>query len=179
MNLRASTPLIQSKLNKKIEINYPKYIDYNIKVQIYEKMKEYFNDEDLDIIRLSLKYENEKVFKAIKEFEKNQILSSLILTFKKFIEQYKQRKNILGDKINYLFSTRKLHFDKENESEEIILKNKKILGNQNLEQNKIENNMKNFQNYKSSSTSSKLLNTLKDNDKKGAKKKFKKDIKKI
>ena len=178
MNLRASTPLIQSKLNKKIEINYPKYIDYNIKVQIYEKMKDYFNEEDLDIIRLSLKYENEKVFKAIKEFEKNQILSSLILTFKKFIEQYKQRKNILGDKINYLFSTRKLHFDKENESEEIILKNKKILGNQNLEQNKIENNMKNFQNYKSSSTSSKLLNTLKDNDKKGAKKNLKKILKK-
>ena len=178
MNLRASTPLIQSKLNKKIEINYPKYIDYNIKVQIYEKMKDYFNEEDLDIIRLSLKYENEKVFKAIKEFEKNQILSSLILTFKKFIEQYKQRKNILGDKINYLFSTRKLHFDKENESEEIILKNKKILGNQNLEQNKIENNMKNFQNYKSSSTSSKLLNTLKDNDKKGAKKNLKKVLKK-
>ena len=178
MNLRASTPLIQSKLNKKIEINYPKYIDYNIKVQIYEKMKDYFNEEDLDIIRLSLKYENEKVLKAIKEFEKNQILSSLILTFKKFIEQYKQRKNILGDKINYLFSTRKLHFDKENESEEIILKNKKILGNQNLEQNKIENNMKNFQNYKSSSTSSKLLNTLKDNDKKGAKKNLKKILKK-
>ena len=178
MNLRASTPLIQSKLNKKIEINYPKYIDYNIKVQIYEKMKDYFNEEDLDIIRLSLKYENEKVFKAIKEFEKNQILSSLILTFKKFIEQYKQRKNILGDKINYLFSTRKLHFDKENESEEINLKNKKILGNQNLEQNKIENNMKNFQNYKSSSTSSKLLNTLKDNDKKGAKKNLKKILKK-
>ena len=178
MNLRASTPLIQSKLNKKIEINYPKFIDYNIKVQIYEKMKDYFNEEDLDIIRLSLKYENEKVFKAIKEFEKNQILSSLILTFKKFIEQYKQRKNILGDKINYLFSTRKLHFDKENESEEIILKNKKILGNQNLEQNKIENNMKNFQNYKSSSTSSKLLNTLKDNDKKGAKKNLKKILKK-
>ena len=178
MNLRASTPLIQSKLNKKIEINYPKFIDYNIKVQIYEKMKDYFNEEDLDIIRLSLKYENEKVLKAIKEFEKNQILSSLILTFKKFIEQYKQRKNILGDKINYLFSTRKLHFDKENESEEIILKNKKILGNQNLEQNKIENNMKNFQNYKSSSTSSKLLNTLKDNDKKGAKKNLKKILKK-
>ena len=178
MNLRASTPLIQSKLNKKIEINYPKFIDYNIKVQIYEKMKDYFNEEDLDIIRLSLKYENEKVLKAIKEFEKNQILSSLILTFKKFIEQYKQRKNILGDKINYLFSTRKLHFDKENESEEIILKNKKILGNQNLEQNKIENNMKNFQNYKSSSTSSKLLNTLKDNDKKGAKKNLKKVLKK-
>ncbi len=173
---RSSSPLIKSKLAKKMEINSPKLIDYNIKVQIYEKMKEYFNDEDLDIIRLSLKYENEKVINEIKQFEKDQILSKLILTFKKFIEQYKKRKSIFGNKINYLFSTRQLNFDIENE--EIIHQNKKLFSRQSLEQNNYKNNMKHFENFRTFSNSSKRLKPYKENDKKVIKKNLKKMLKK-
>ena len=176
LKFRSSTPLIKSKLAKKMEINSPKLIDYNIKVQIYEKMKEYFNDEDLDIIRLSLKYENEKVINEIKQFEKDQILSKLILTFKKFIEQYKKRKSIFGNKINYLFSTRQLNFDIENE--EIIHQNKKLFSRQSLEQNNYKNNMKHFENYRTFSNSSKRLKPYKENDKKVIKKNLKKMLKK-
>ena len=176
IKFRSSTPLIKSKLAKKMEINSPKLIDYNIKVQIYEKMKEYFNDEDLDIIRLSLKYENEKVINEIKQFEKDQILSKLILTFKKFIEQYKKRKSIFGNKINYLFSTRQLNFDIENE--EIIHQNKKLFSRQSLEQNNYKNNMKHFENYRTFSNSSKRLKPHKENDKKVIKKNLKKMLKK-
>ena len=176
IKFRSSTPLIKSKLAKKMEINSPKLIDYNIKVQIYEKMKEYFNDEDLDIIRLSLKYENEKVINEIKQFEKDQILSKLILTFKKFIEQYKKRKSIFGNKINYLFSTRQLNFDIENE--EIIHQNKKLFSRQSLEQNNYKNNMKHFENYRTFSNSSKRLKPYKENDKKVIKKNLKKMLKK-
>ena len=176
IKFRSSTPLIKSKLAKKMEINSPKLIDYNIKVQIYEKMKEYFNDEDLDIIRLSLKYENEKVINEIKQFEKDQILSKLILTFKKFIEQYKKRKSIFGNKINYLFSTRQLNFDIENE--DIIYQNKKLFSRQSLEQNNYKNNMKHFENYRTFSNSSKRLKPYKENDKKVIKKNLKKMLKK-
>ena len=175
-NTRSSTPLLKSKLNREMEINSPQLIDYNIKVQIYEKMKEYFNNEDLDIIRLSLKYENKKVINAIKQFENNKILSTLILTFKNFIDQYKERKSIFGDKINYLFSTRQLNF--ENEKENIIHQNKKYYGRHSLEQNNIKSNMKNYSNYRTFSNSSKRLNTLNGNDKKVLKKKLKKLLKK-
>ena len=87
-NIRSRTPILKPKKIEKIKI---------------------------DNTRLSLKYENEKVLNEINNFKKNNIISNLILIFKNFIAQYKKRKDIFGEKINYLFSSRK--FDLENENE--------------------------------------------------------------
>ena len=114
-NIRSRTPILKPKKIEKIKIDNTSHIDNKDKLEIYEKMKDYFYEEDLDIIRLSLKYENEKVLNEINNFKKNNIISNLILIFKNFIAQYKKRKDIFGEKINYLFSSRK--FDLENENE--------------------------------------------------------------
>ena len=133
------TPILKFKNVDKIKINNTPNIDNKYKLQIYEKMKDYFYEEDLDIIRLSLKYENEKVMNAIYNYKKNNIISNLILVFKKFIDQYKKRKDIFGDKINYLFSTRKFDFENENENytkKDIINDEKKVVNlNQSSEHN--------------------------------------------
>ena len=115
-NTQSRTPILKMKNIEKIKNNNTLYIDNKYKLQIYEKMKDYFYEEDLEIIRLSLKYENEKVLNAINKFKEDNIISNLILIFKKFIIQYKKRKEIFGDKINYLFSTRKFDFECENEN---------------------------------------------------------------
>ena len=115
-NIQSRTPILKMKNIEKIKNNNTLYIDNKYKLQIYEKMKDYFYEEDLEIIRLSLKYENEKVLNAINKFKEDNIISNLILIFKKFIIQYKKRKEIFGDKINYLFSTRKFDFECENEN---------------------------------------------------------------
>ena len=51
--------------------------------KIYDKMKEYFKGENLNIIRLMIKYENESIMTAIKNFKINEDINYLIEAFKK------------------------------------------------------------------------------------------------
>ena len=137
-------------------------------------MKEYFDEEDLDIIRISLKYENESVIDAIRKYNNNHIISNLILIFKKFIAQYKKRSVLFGDKIKYLLSTRKLDFDKENES--MIHLNKSYF-NSTVKLNAHKNFVKTISNIRCLSHSSSGLNKINDSQKKITKKNIKKLLK--
>ena len=117
LNENQEIPLIKPKIQQSIKIN-SQMIDFENKVKIYEKMKDYFNDDDIEIIRISLKYENESIMKAIKIYKNNGILSSLIMAFKKAIERYKKKYILFGEKGQYLFSTRKIDFEDQNKSED-------------------------------------------------------------
>ena len=117
INLTPETPLIKPKIQQSVKIN-SQMTDFENKVKIYEKMKDYFNDDDIEIIRISLKYENESIMKAIKEYKNNGILSSLIMAFKKAIVRYKKKYILLGEKGEHLFSTRKMDLDDQNKSED-------------------------------------------------------------
>ena len=66
--------------------------------KIYEKMKEYFQGEDLNIIRLMIKYENESIMTAIKNFQINEDLNYLIDAFQKSIIRYKTKSLIQNQK---------------------------------------------------------------------------------
>ena len=92
ITFKSNTPILQSNNNQNI--------DYKCKVEIYEKMKDYFDEDDLDIIRISLKYENESVIDGIKDYQNNHIISNLILIFKQFIIQYKKRSVMTDIKLN-------------------------------------------------------------------------------
>ena len=81
-------------------------------------MKDYFNEDDIDIIRISLKYENESIMKAVKNYLNNGTLSSLILAFKKAVARYKKKSLLLGEKGEQFFSTRKIDLEEQNKSED-------------------------------------------------------------
>ena len=164
ITFKSNTPILQSNNNQNI--------DYKCKVEIYEKMKDYFDEDDLDIIRISLKYENESVIDGIKDYQKNHIISNLILIFKKFIIQYKKRSVMFGDKIKYLLSTRKLDF----ESEGLIHLNKSHF-NTDIKLNDRKNEIKTISNIRSFSHFSARPKKKKEYDKKIMKKKIKKLLK--
>ena len=174
ITFKSSTPILKPKLDKNLIIKNNQNINLNNKVEIYEKMKEYFDEEDLDIIRISLKYENESVIEAIRKYKNNHIISNLILIFKKFIAQYKKRSLLFGDKIKYLLSTRKLDFDKENEG--VIHLNKSFFKST-IKLNAHKNLVKTISNIRSLSHSSSGLNKINDSEKKITKKNIKKLLK--
>ena len=60
-------------------------------------MKEYFEGENLNIVRLTLKYENESIMIAIKKFKEDANLINLIESFQKAIKRFK-RKTIQNQK---------------------------------------------------------------------------------
>ena len=112
-----TAPLIKPKIEERVKIN-TQIIDFESKVKIYEKMKDYFNEDDIDIIRISLKYENESIMKAVKNYLNNGTLSSLILAFKKAVARYKKKSLLLGEKGEQFFSTRKIDLEEQNKSED-------------------------------------------------------------
>ena len=85
--------------------------------KIYEKMKEYFYGENLNIIRLMIKYENESIMKAIKNFKINLDLNILIETFQKAIIRYKRKSIFQTQKIqiNNFNNYKSFSHNKENE----------------------------------------------------------------
>ncbi len=114
LKIANTIPIIKPKNEQGVKIN-SQIIDFESKVKIYEKMKDYFNEDDIEIIRISLKYENESIMKAIKNYNNNGTLSSLILAFKKAIARYKKKSSLLGDTF---FSTRKIDLEEQNKSED-------------------------------------------------------------
>ena len=125
LNETPETISIKPKIQQNVKIN-SQMVDFENKVKIYEKMKDYFNDDDIEIIRISLKYENESIMKAIKIYKNNGILSSLIMAFKKAIIRYKKKYFLLGERGDYLFSTRKMDLDEQNKSEDFKNKVKRF-----------------------------------------------------
>ena len=89
LKIANTIPIIKPKNEQGVKIN-SQIIDFESKVKIYEKMKDFFNEDDIEIIRISLKYENESIMKAIKNYNHNGTLSSLILAFKNAIASYKK-----------------------------------------------------------------------------------------
>jgi len=114
LKIANTIPIIKPKNEQGVKID-SQIIDFDNKVKIYEKMKDYFNEDDIEIIRISLKYENESIMKAIKNYNNNGTLSSLILAFKNAIARYKKKSSLLGDTF---FSTRKIDLEEQNKSED-------------------------------------------------------------
>ena len=114
LKIANTIPIIKPKNEQGVKIN-SQIIDFESKVKIYEKMKDFFNEDDIEIIRISLKYENESIMKAIKNYNHNGTLSSLILAFKNAIASYKKKSSLLGEKF---FSTRKIDLEQQNKSED-------------------------------------------------------------
>ena len=83
--------------------------------KIYDKMKEYFKGENLNIIRLMIKYENESIMTAIKNFKINEDINYLIEEFQKSIIRYKKKSIMQTQKIpNNILSN---HFNKNNDKD--------------------------------------------------------------
>jgi len=114
LKIANTIPIIKPKNEQGVKID-SQIIDFDNKVKIYEKMKDYFNEDDIEIIRISLKYENESIMKAIKNYNNNGTLSSLILAFKNAIARYKKKSSLLGDTF---ISTRKIDLEEQNKSED-------------------------------------------------------------
>ena len=89
---RTKNVLSSSEKNKKVIKGLTDIEDENeYRDKIYEKMKEYFNGENLNIVRLTLKYENENIMKAIKKFKEDTNLINLIESFQKAIRRFKSK----------------------------------------------------------------------------------------
>ncbi len=89
---RTKNVLSSSQKNKKVIKGLTDIEDENeYRDKIYEKMKEYFNGENLNIVRLTLKYENENIMKAIKKFKEDTNIINLIESFKKAIRRFKSK----------------------------------------------------------------------------------------
>ena len=87
-NVLSSTSLKSKQFIK--ELNENEY-ENKYKEKIYETMKEYFEGENLNIIRLTLKYENENIMIAIKKFKEDLNLINLIEAFQKAIRRFKKK----------------------------------------------------------------------------------------
>ena len=97
-NEREKNVLSSSQKNKKVIKGLTDIEDENeYRDKIYEKMKEYFEGENLNIVRLTLKYENESIMIAIKKFKEDANLIDLIESFQKAIKRFK-RKTIQNQK---------------------------------------------------------------------------------
>ena len=97
-NEREKNVLSSSQKNKKVIKGLTDIEDENeYRDKIYEKMKEYFEGENLNIVRLTLKYENESIMIAIKKFKEDANLINLIESFQKAIKRFK-RKTIQNQK---------------------------------------------------------------------------------
>ena len=81
--------------------------------KIYEKMKEYFQGENLNIIRLMLKYENESIMEAINDFKINEDINFLIEAFQKSIVRYKKKSIIQTPKFPLNILTNNLKQNKD------------------------------------------------------------------
>ncbi len=81
--------------------------------KIYEKMKEYFQGENLNIIRLMLKYENESIMEAINDFKINEDINFLIEAFQKSIVRYKKKSVIQTPKFPLNILTNNLKQNKD------------------------------------------------------------------
>ncbi len=89
---RAKNVLSSSQKNKKVIKGLTDIEDENeYRDKIYEKMKEYFEGENLNIVRLTLKYENENIMIAIKKFKEDANLINLIQSFQKAIRRFKTK----------------------------------------------------------------------------------------
>ena len=95
---REKNVLSSSQKSKKVIKGLTDIEDENeYRDKIYEKMKEYFEGENLNIVRLTLKYENESIMIAIKKFKEDANLIDLIESFQKAIKRFK-RKTIQNQK---------------------------------------------------------------------------------
>ncbi len=76
-------------------------------------MKEYFQGENLNIIRLMLKYENESIMEAINDFKINEDINFLIEAFQKSIVRYKKKSIIQTPKFPLNILTNNLKQNKD------------------------------------------------------------------
>ena len=122
---REKNVLSSSQKSKKVIKGLTDIEDENeYRDKIYEKMKEYFEGENLNIVRLTLKYENESIMIAIKKFKEDANLIDLIESFQKAIKRFK-RKTIQNQKytlslnqIIYRPNIEQKHFEKFTRREE-------------------------------------------------------------
>ena len=174
-NEREKNVLSSSQKNKKVIKGLTDIEDENeYRDKIYEKMKEYFEGENLNIVRLTLKYENESIMIAIKKFKEDANLINLIESFQKAIKRFK-RKTIQNQKytlslnqIIYRPNIEQKHFEKFTRREERhhsspqgtvesdINKHKKRL------EKKIEENEK-IKIYQKKNSSKKISNSIQKN----------------